>query len=516
MPNFREYNQAQPMLLPPDIRDIIPHDHLCYVINDLVEKLDISSVIATYANTDGGRAAYDPRLLIKTMFYAYSLGTRSSRMIEKRCREDLVFRYLTAGVLPDHGTINLFRKQHLAGLEQLFAQIIVLCGKMNMADFSDISVDGSIFKASASKDNTFNREEIAKWKKRMGKILREADKIDKQENKKYGTGRGYDQLPERLADPKTRQAEIDRLLEKMNKLELADGIIAAKQAKVKNETALVRNGNQHNNHNIVDNDASLMKLKNTKAVRPSYNGQLATANQLITAYEITTEAIDEPSLLSMIEKSANNTGVEIKTVKADCGYWSKENLEKLEQTEIDAYIPDRRKAYEERGERNGTLDKYHRNYFKYDETNNEFICPQGKRLRLKITNRDKTGKVVSQRYFCSDCRLCPVKTDCTKAGNKQLCIDWQLEKYKTIMRTKLNSKTGKQKYLERMSEVEPVFGNIKHNQKMENFLCRGKTMVKREFGLTCIAHNFVKITNWLKNETRKKQFELLTRSGTPA
>lgn len=515
MPKFKEYDQGQIMLLPPDIRDIIPTDHICYVINDVVDNIDLSIVEDTYSNGTnvGGASAFSPRMIIKAIFYAYSQGIRSSRLIEKKCREDLVFRYLCAGVYPDHSTINLFRKKHLVNLENLFSQIVILCGQMNMSDFSDISIDGTIFKASASKKNTFNREEIAKWRKRMKKILKEANRIDKKENKKYGAERGYDQLPARLADPKTRKKEIARLMDKMNRLEMADEKIVEKQEKVKNETALVKKGSMHNNHNIVDNDANLMKLKNTKAVRPSYNGQIATSNQIITAYDVTDEAIDEPSLNVMIEKSKSNTKQDVKTVKADCGYWSKKNMEKLENTEIDAYIPDRRKSFEEKGMRDGTLNKYHRNYFKYNEERDEFICPEGKVLKLKIINRDKNDrdKVVNQRYFCDDCEKCKVKSKCTEAKSKQICVDWKLEEYKKTMRIKLNTKEGKQKYLERMSDVEPVFGNIKHNQKMENFFCRGKTMVKTEFGLTAIAHNFVKIANWIKKNNNRKQFDNLMR-----
>lgn len=517
MPNFKDYNQAQPQLLPPDIRDIIPVDHICYVINDVVDDLDIGLVEATYANDAGGASAYSPRLLIKAMFYSYSVGIRSSRLIEKRCREDLVFRYLSAGECPDHGTINLFRKKHLAGLEKLFARIVVLCGEMNMTDFSDISIDGSIFKASASKKNTFNREEIAKWRARMRKVLKEAHKIDKKENKKYGKERGYDQVPPGLADPKTRQKEIKRLLDKMNKLGQADEKIKEKQDKVKDERALVRNANQHNNHNIVDEDANLMKLKNTKAVRPSYNGQIATSKQIITAYDVTDKAIDEPSLNPMIDKSEKNTKVEVKTVKADCGYWSKDNVEKLEKTDIDAYIPDRRKSFEEQGMRDRALHKYHRNYFKYDKKTNEFICPEGKRLIIKITNQDKNGKILNQRYFCEHGDSCAKKKACAgKAKRKQLCVDWQLEGYKKTMRAKLNTKEGKRKYLERMYDPEPVFGNIKHNQKAENFLCRGRPMVKIEFGLTAIAHNFVKMANWLKQKENRKQFDILMRRRASA
>ena len=120
MPKFKEYNQGQMMLLPPDIRDIIPSDHICYIINDVVDNMDISLIEKTYLNgTDiGGASAFSPRMLIKTIFYAYSCGIRSSRLIEKRCREDLVFRYLCAGACLDHSTVNLFRRKRLVDLEK--------------------------------------------------------------------------------------------------------------------------------------------------------------------------------------------------------------------------------------------------------------------------------------------------------------------------------------------------------------------------------------------------------------
>jgi transposase len=521
MPNFKQYNQSQLMLLPPDIRDTIPTDHIGFVINDVVDTLNLSTIEHTYTNTNGGASAYSPRLLIKVLFYAYATGIRSSRFIEKYCRENLVFLYLSAGACPDHGTINLFRKKHLTGLETIFAHIVILLGQMNMTDFSNISIDGSIFQASASKKNTFNREEITKWKKRIKKILKEAEDIDKEEDKQYGKdNRGTDQIPARLKDPKTRQAEIKRLVEKMNKLNTANKKIKDKQNKVKNKTTLIRKASQHNNHNIIDEDANLMKLKNTKAVKPAYNGQITTSNQIILAYDIVDKAIDEPSLIPMIEKTQTNTNQPVYTLKADCGYWSKDNIKELttNHTTIDAFIPDRRKSFEEKGIRDNTLPKHHRTRFTYDKDKDIFISPNKDIYRLKITNRDKQGNIISQRYFREQ-TIDKTKINITNKDKgpektkdippKQICIDWELEHYKTTMRNKLNTKKGKQIYLQRMSEVEPVFGNIKHNQKLTTFLCRGKPIVKTEFGLSCIAHNLTKLTHYLKNKEHRQQFNLL-------
>ena len=500
MPKFKEYSQSQTMLLPPNIMDWIPEDHQCFVINEIVDKLNISCVEDTYSNQ--GASAYDPRMFVKIIFYSYVKGIRSSRKIEDLTHENIVFRYLSANQFPDHGTINLFRKDHLKDLENLFAQIVMLCDGLGIVNLADISIDGSIFKASASKKSTYDQEAITKLKKKIGEILREAEEIDKEEDKKYGERRGYSEMPEKLKDPETRTKEIERLQKKMRKLEEADQAIKEKQAraKTKTEKELTRN----KTHNTTDPDAKLMKMKKGKTYQPAFNGQIATSNQIVLAYDVTDDGVDTKLLHPMIEKTENNTEQKVKTVKADASYFSKSNIEKIEEKEIDAYIPDQDKAREERQERNNEVPKYDRRNFKYDEEKDEFICPQGERLRLAFTEKER------KKYICSDCSNCTFKSECTKGKNRSIYFDRQLEKYKTEMREKLNSKDGKNKYLERMSDVEPVFGNIIHNQGAGYFLCRGKPMVKIEFGLSCLAHNLVKISNWIKNN-KNGQLETSTK-----
>ena len=263
--------------------------------------------------------------------------------------------------------------------------------------------------------------------------------------------------------------------------------------------------NRNKTHNTTDSEVKLMKMKKGKTYHPAYNGQIATSNQIVLAYEITDEGVDTNLLHPMINKTENNTKKKVKKAKADSSYFSKDNIEKIDEKEIDAYIPDRDKALEERQERNNEIPKYDRRNFKYDEKEDEFICPQDKRLRLISANQG------TKKYMCSDCSDCKVKSQCIKGKNRYLNHNPQLEKYKIEMREKLNSKEGKNKYLERMSDVEPVFGNIIYNQKAGNFLCRGKPMVKREFGLSCLAHNLVKISNWIKNNKENIQLETLTK-----
>jgi len=504
MPKFKEYSQNQNMLLPPNITDWIPKDHQCFVINEIIDKLNISCVENTYS--DQGASAYNPRMLVKIIFYSYAKGVRSSRKIEDLTYENIVYRYLSANQFPDHGTINLFRKNHLKDLENLFAQVVILCNRLGIIDPTDISIDGSIFKASASKKLNYNQKTITKLKKKIGEILQEAEEIDQEEDRKYGNRRGYSEMPEKLKDSETRTREIERLQKKMKKLEEADQAIKEKQAKAKSKEEKELNRNK--TYNTTDPDAKLMKTKKGKTYEPAFNGQVATNNQVILAYEITDEGVDTNLLHPMINKTENNTKKKVEKAKADSSYFSKDNLEEIEKKGIDAYIPDKAKAREEKQEKNNEIPKYDRRNFKYDESRDEFICPQYKRLRLVRTDQG------TRKYICSDCPNCPVKPQCIKGKNRYLNHNPQLEKYKSEMREKLNSKEGKSKYLERMSDVEPVFGNIIYNQNARYFLCRGKSMVKIEFGLSCIAHNLVKMANWIKKNKNSAQLETLTKLPT--
>lgn len=505
MPKFKPYSQNQSMLLPPNITDWIPKDHKCFVISEIVDGLNISCVEDTYSNN--GASAYNPRMLIKLISYSYMKGIRSSRKIEDMSYENIVYRYLSANQFPDHGTINLFRKCHLKDLENLFAQVVILCDGLGIIDPADVSVDGSIFKASASKKSNYDRKSIAKLKKKIRKILQEAERIDEEEDKKYGDKRGYSEMPDKLKDPEIRKKEIERLREKMRKLEEANRAIAKKQkqAKTKEEKELNRN----RTHNTTDPEAKLMKMKKGKTYQPAYNGQIATSNQVILAYDVTDDGTDTKLLIPMIDKTENNTKKKVKRAKADSSYFSKDNIEGIEEKEINAYIPDRDKALEEKQERNNEIPKYDKRNFKYDERTDEFACPQGKRLRLTRTDQE------TKKYMCLDCPNCPVKSQCIKGKNRYLNYNPRLEKYKAEMRKKLNGEEGKNKYLERMSDVEPVFGNIIYNQNAGHFLCRGKPMVKIEFGLSCLAHNLVKISNWIdKNRSDKEKTEIKSQLET--
>lgn len=494
MPKFKFYSQRQSMLLPPSLADCLTDNHLCFVINDIVDNLDLSAIMKTYS--DNGAPAYDPRLMTKILFYGHTQGIRSSRKIENRLNEDIAYRFLAANQLPDHGTISRFRKTHLSALKEIFPQIVVLANGLGMIDPSNVSLDGTKCQADASRDALFDQSEIDKLKQKFADIFAEAEAIDAEEDKLFGDSVGYNVVPKHLADPKKRKKAIEEMKRKLKKLATAEKNIRDKQAKAKNaeEKGLRKNSTS----NTTDPDSNLMKMKDG-AFKMGYNAQFTSSRQIITAYDLNNDPTDVASLPAMIEETEKNTGKKVRTIKADSGYFSLANLEFCEDNQINAYIPDDRKASEERQERNSEIPKYDRRNFHYDKINDRFICPAGK--SLKFAGQEKNG---TRKYVGKECGNCPRQAQCTKGKNRGIQINFKLKDITEAMRGKLNTDEGKRIYMERLSEIEPVNANIKYNQQFTRFLCRGKPTALIELGLASTAHNLVKIFNWIKKNNRSR------------
>jgi transposase len=105
--NFLRCDRDQPFL-PPDLRDWLPNDHLAWFVLDVVDQLDLLPFYRRHRADGHGHPAYDPKLLLGVLLYAYAIGVRSSRQIERRCHEDIAFRVLAANRAPDHAGLRRF------------------------------------------------------------------------------------------------------------------------------------------------------------------------------------------------------------------------------------------------------------------------------------------------------------------------------------------------------------------------------------------------------------------------
>jgi transposase len=199
----------EPMLLPPDVRDWLPAGHVVWFLLEVVAALDTSALHRRVRLGGAGRAPYDPDMLVAVLVYAYACGLRSSRQIEKRCRQDVAFMVLSGLCRPDHVTIARFRKDNTEVMDDLFDQVLVLCVRAGLGNLQYVAVDGTKIAADASPGLTREVDGLRGTGRRW---LAEAAQVDEREDERLGGRRG-DELPEELRDPARRKQVIAELIE---------------------------------------------------------------------------------------------------------------------------------------------------------------------------------------------------------------------------------------------------------------------------------------------------------------
>ncbi len=199
--NFTSCDRDQAMLMPPSLLDWVPEDHVVWTILGAVDELDLSAFYGAYRADGHGRPAFAPPMMVALLLYAYSKGNRSSRGIERACREDVAYMVISAQQAPDHSTIAEFRKRHEQALAELFTGVLGLCKQAGLVEVGVIAIDGTKIAANASLDANRSYEAIAR------EILKEAAETDRREDELYGSARG-DELPEQLRTREGRRAAL--------------------------------------------------------------------------------------------------------------------------------------------------------------------------------------------------------------------------------------------------------------------------------------------------------------------
>jgi len=460
--SFKEYNQDQMELLPRSIHDYLETGHLAKVIDQVVENVDIGCIEKRYS--EQGCSAYNPRMLVKVFFYGYATGERSCRKLAYRLHSDLAYMYLAGHQEPDFRTLNRFRKDHRDLWPGLFGQIVRLCWEIGMVHVGTIALDGTKVKANASYRQTKTKEYL---EKEMEKILRETERVDQEEDARYGEEVNPYETPKDLQDAE----------ELMRRLQQA-------QEKLKSE------GKKQ--INLTDTDAQTMRHSGQVPV-PSYNGQIAVeeSHGVIVAARMSTNSTDQGSIPELVEQVESHTGETPQKVLADSGFSSVHHLVYLEKKGVQGYIPDPMRESIQRGTKQNPA--FHKSQFVYDAKKDSYRCPAGNELHYFKTDVYNG----TRRYRTEQCPECVHQRECTQTILRTLSRSAQEELFDQ-RNQRLNSSEGKRIYQQRQGMVEPVFGHLKHNLKYRDLLLRGKTNVTGEFLLMCIGYNLQKIARYLR------------------
>jgi len=454
-------NKDQNWLLPLSIKDMIPKDHICFLVEDFVDSLNFSNF--DMINDGVGHPAYPPRIIMKILIQGMLGKERSSRKLAKACHENFVFMYLAEKVNPTYRTIARFRKDNPIFLKGSFRKTVEFASKNNMIDLNFISIDGSMIKANASKKRTVKKEGLDILDKAIDKMIQDDIEQDEKEDELYG-----DNANDGLTGMDRR--DIKRIIN-----EYRDKEKAKKQVK-KARSELEKNNLKK--VSLSDPDCRFMQNKK-KYTEPSYNVQLSVSkNQIILANDVCQDGHDVHQFIPQIEQVKESLTLNNNTkVSLDCGYSDGINIKFAEDNGIDLYVPSRAQAQKFD---NKECSLNHDNY-EFDSKTNELIS-DGKRYDYRGFYTRKCGR--------------KIKTFYSKKLKKKKDVPFHFQE-RLRMKEKMNTKEAREIYEVRKTTVEPVFGHIKQNLGVREFLTRGLKLVKSEFNIVCIAHNLKKI--WLMN-----------------
>ena len=469
MKHFRSFDLGQALLLPPDLRDWLPENHLARFVGEVVADLDLSTVYASYASDGRGAAAYHPQMLVGLLIYGYCTGIFSSRRLERATFEDVGFRFLSGDQHPDHDTLAAFRERHLAALKELFLQVLKLCEKAGLVQLGHVALDGTKVKANASKHKAMSYDRMcareADLAQQIASLLEQARSIDAREDQQYGRGKTAEQLPADLARAEGRLAKIRAAKTALEQ----EARAAAEQKKAAVEATLAERAQREADtgkatagrkpaipdpetakpeakaqRNVTDPESRIMKDGASKGFEQAYNAQIVVdaAHQIIVAEQLTTQANDKQQLAPMLAQVACNLGRAPIAASADAGYYSDEHLTDPRLAGIDLHLPPDRQ-------------KHHQPPPPPDQPDPPDQPPP--------TSSPDTPTPATPKTRIA------------------------------AMREKLKTAAGHAIYRMRKAIVEPVFGQIKQARGFRRFSFRGATKTSAEWSLVCTTHNLLKL-----------------------
>jgi transposase len=454
--NFIGCDRDQAFLMPVDMREWLPEDHLVWLVLDAVAEMDLAVFYGDYRDDGHGRAAYDPSMMVALLLYAYARGERSSRGIERECLEDIAYRVIAANQRPDHATIARFVQRHEAALAGVFGGVLAVCARAGLVKVGVIAVDGTKVPASVNRDQTLDYEQIAR------EIVAEAKAVDAAEDERFGDARG-DELPpefqtaqgrrgwlreakrqldrQRAAEPKPVPRSRQKRLEE-SKRQLEEELAAERRANAEYEAyrarGVMRDGRRFGTPpkpyepppapagtiNVTDPDSRMLKAP--RGFVQGYNAQVVTnESQIVIAADVTVDSPDFGHLEPMVaaaesELAAAGVAETPGLAVADAGYWHQVQMQNIVNRGTQVLVPP--DSIKRKGARPGWAGGFYEH-----------------------------------------------------------------------MRRVLQTDHGAELYRKRQAMIEPVFAQTKSNRRMGQFRRRGRSAVRTEWRLITATHNLLKL-----------------------
>jgi transposase len=449
-PRFVNLDRDTPLLLPPNLRDWVPADHLAHFILDAVEALDLRQAKVNQRGT--GDEQYPPSMMLALLIYSYATGIFSSRRIQQSSFDSVPVRLITADTHPDHDTICTFRRENKALLGESFVKVLQLAQELKLLKFGQITtaVDGTKVQANASKHSAVSYERagemMAQLELEVQQLIAKAEQADATPLQEGLT------IPEEIVRRQERKAalakaraEIEARAQARYATELAEhekkmAERAARQERGekvggKAPSAPSPEPKASEQYNFTDPESRIMKAGNGQHFEQSYNAQAAVEveSRLIVGAPVSTAPNDKEQMVPTVQAIPAEVG-RVSAVLVDSGFYSEKAVGQIEQTTA--------------GQPSGTVV-----YAAVEKTGHH----------RTVADLEK-------------------KAEPPPPGEGASLTE--------VMRHRLKTGSGKALYKLRQQTVEPVFGIIKSAMGFRQFLLRGLEKVSLEWQLVCLAYNF--------------------------
>jgi transposase len=474
-----------------------------YALNYLVDhKLDLSRFDSRFRNDLSGAPAYPPAMLLKVILFAYSQGIVSSRGIERACREHVTFIALCGDSSPHFTTLAQFVSSLGSETTILFKEVLAICDRQGLIGREMFAIDGVKLPGNASKAKSGTRAEF----------LRRAEKLEA----------AAKVMLERHREADAKAIEPDLAAKAQQRIEQLD----REAAQIKSWLGANPNDRRSGKGNIrksnrTDNDSA--KMATSKGVIQGYTGVAAVddRHQIIVEAQAHGTGSEQELLVPVVEAIAPQLR-DYSLLTADAGYHSEAGLEALAERNIAALIADtgmrkRDERFKDQAKYKAKPDPLHdkrgraktpKHYrpaqFSYDPQTGICVCPAGKRLYQNGANCNHNGFIaVKFQGAKRDCLPCSHRARCLRKPDqtptRQVCFfrgkATASESFTDRMKRAIDSKRGRELYGRRFATVEPVFGNLRHNKRLNRFTLRGRDKVDTQWKLYCLVHNIEKLAN---------------------
>ena len=494
-------NRKQNLLLPPSLDELVPDNHMVRVVDAVIDRLDISDILSTYRG--GGNSAFNPKMMLKVLVFAYLSNVYSSRRIEELLRRDIYFMWLAGMKRPDFRTINYYRGKRLKeGFDAVFTQVVELLHEEGFVSLKVQYIDGTKIESVANKYTFVWRGSVekydAKLKAKTAALLRQIEQnhaIENQENP-MSEELTAEEVVQRVERIKTKVDEENLSKEERKAIKQIETDAVPRMNRYKEQLATM---GTRNSYSKTDHDATFMRMKEDAMLngqlKPGYNVQISTENQFITNFGIYQRPGDTLTMIDYLESFRTRYGIISEEIVADSGYGSEENYEYMFSNGMIPYVKYNMFHVEQRR-------RYRNNPFRvtnlyYNPDGDFYVCPMGQKMRFIRQEKRYTASGYEQTvsiYRASRCEGCPLRGQCHKSKrNRQIEVNHTLDDYKARARELLTSEQGLKHRSNRPIEPEAVFGQIKECGKFRRLRLRGMTGAKIEFGLKALAHNLRKL-----------------------